>query len=500
MLQNKLHYTVFLIFLVTQFSFSQVKRKSLHPFSNSVIGTVETGTNYSFSDYENSDLGWLASVKLDYYFKTHSKSIFGIGLNGGIQNLTAKNNYLGLPEKFNTGVFNGGFEIIYSYALGNVLPFISVGSSFYLFDFSTKNIKSRFYDITNGGKNNSIEVEGFTGLKYRIAENTAIDLKLGYHQVLNDNIDAIATGKYNDFFVTAGIGISYALWKRIDSDNDGIPDNIDKCPYEAEDLDGYQDEDGCPDIDNDKDGIIDIKDGCPNAKEDFDGFQDSDGCPDVDNDGDGILDVIDKCPNKKEDFDGFQDKDGCPDIDNDNDGILDVNDKCPNEAEIFNGYKDDDGCPDEVPTYIPQKKYRPKKRKTIKIKPKTKKKKETKIIEEKKNIPSRFLLRGESIFISGSSQIKSSAFNKLNGIAEKIKSDPYSQWDIEAHVDKANSAAEALKLSRSQALAVKRYLISQGIPSENLRAIGMGDSVPIASNNSVYGRMKNRRIIIRKIK
>ena len=106
------------------------------------------------------------------------------------------------------------------------------------------------------------------------------------------------------------------------------------------------------DKDTDGDGIPDSIDKCPNEPEDKDGFQDEDGCPDPDNDGDGILDKDDKCPNEPEDKDGFQDEDGCPDPDNDGDGIPDVKDKCPNEPETFNGYQDEDGCPDEVPAAV----------------------------------------------------------------------------------------------------------------------------------------------------
>ncbi len=105
--------------------------------------------------------------------------------------------------------------------------------------------------------------------------------------------------------------------------------------------------------DRDRDGIPDSEDQCPDQAEDFDGYQDTDGCPDFDNDGDGILDVNDQCPNQPEDFDGYEDQDGCPDLDNDGDGILDKDDKCPNEAETFNGYEDSDGCPDEAPIYFP---------------------------------------------------------------------------------------------------------------------------------------------------
>jgi outer membrane protein OmpA-like peptidoglycan-associated protein len=99
--------------------------------------------------------------------------------------------------------------------------------------------------------------------------------------------------------------------------------------------------------DDDSDGVINSLDKCPDEPEDLDGFQDSDGCPDLDNDGDGIADSIDECPDEAEDRDGFQDNDGCPDLDNDGDGILDKDDKCPNDAETMNGFEDDDGCPDK---------------------------------------------------------------------------------------------------------------------------------------------------------
>ena len=92
-----------------------------------------------------------------------------------------------------------------------------------------------------------------------------------------------------------------------DADGDGILDNVDQCPRVAEDKDGFEDEDGCPDPDNDKDGIPDTADKCPNEPEDKDGVEDEDGCPDPDNDNDGILDAVDKCP-----LEFGEPPDGCP--------------------------------------------------------------------------------------------------------------------------------------------------------------------------------------------
>jgi OOP family OmpA-OmpF porin len=107
-----------------------------------------------------------------------------------------------------------------------------------------------------------------------------------------------------------------------------------------------------PTEDPDKDGIPTRADRCPDVAEDPDGFQDEDGCPEVDNDNDGIPDIDDKCPLKPEDKNGIDDEDGCPDKDDDEDGIFGSKDKCPDQPETKNGYKDDDGCPDELPPEV----------------------------------------------------------------------------------------------------------------------------------------------------
>ncbi len=67
-----------------------------------------------------------------------------------------------------------------------------------------------------------------------------------------------------------------------DSDHDGIADAEDECPNYAEDRDGIEDDDGCPeeDPDSDRDGVPDVDDECPEAKETINGVDDEDGCPD----------------------------------------------------------------------------------------------------------------------------------------------------------------------------------------------------------------------------
>ncbi len=66
-----------------------------------------------------------------------------------------------------------------------------------------------------------------------------------------------------------------------DTDADGVPDKADKCPDRPEDVDTFEDADGCPDIDNDNDRVLDIADKCPTESENLNGFADDDGCIDA---------------------------------------------------------------------------------------------------------------------------------------------------------------------------------------------------------------------------
>lgn len=195
-----------------------------------------------------------------------------------------------------------------------------------------------------------MEVAGSSRLSRQVDENP-MEIRLGGQLRQSDLVFTLGGGAG----LVSGIGVPVfralggIAWapQATDSDGDGIRDIDDRCPTEPEDLDGVEDEDGCPDSDNDGDGIDDSIDQCPAEPEDMDGFQDTDGCPDRDNDGDGIEDGYDSCPNDAEDMDGDRDEDGCPDNDRDGDGIPDDIDQCPDEPEDTDGFGDEDGCPEE---------------------------------------------------------------------------------------------------------------------------------------------------------
>ena len=145
--------------------------------------------------------------------------------------------------------------------------------------------------------------------------------------------------------VRAILGLGWA--PRVhDQDGDGVPDEVDQCPELAEDRDGFEDSDGCPDFDNDDDGVPDDSDRCPTEKEDSDEFEDEDGCLDPDNDHDGVLDPVDACPREAGAASSDPKRNGCPERDRDVDGIFDSQDKCPTKAEDRDAFQDEDGCPD----------------------------------------------------------------------------------------------------------------------------------------------------------
>lgn len=100
------------------------------------------------------------------------------------------------------------------------------------------------------------------------------------------------------------------------------------------------------DRDTDGDGYPDSVDKCPTIKEDGKPPDPTDGCPiDADRDGDGIPDTQDQCPDEPEDKDGVEDKDGCPEEDVDNDGIPDGEDRCPTEPGPRSSDAEKNGCP-----------------------------------------------------------------------------------------------------------------------------------------------------------
>jgi len=326
-------------------------------------------------------------------------------------------------------------------------------------------------------------------------------------------------------------GVSFTM-EAGDQDGDGIDDNSDKCPTVAEDKDGFEDEDGCPEDDNDKDGVPDATDKCPLKAETINGFQDEDGCPDTtqdtdkdgipdqrdkcpndagkmltpefygcpDTDNDGVPDPADKCPAEPEDTDGFQDTDGCPDPDNDNDGVPDAMDECGDQPETKNGFKDEDGCPDTapdrdgdgIPDSLDKCPTQPENLNGIEDEDGCPDRGPT--LVEVKGTEIKILQRVE--FETSSDKIKGApSFAVLDAVVGALKvHQEITKVEVQGHTDNTGDATQNKELSQKRAEAVVKYLTDKGIGATRLTAMGYGQDKPVSDNKTAAGRQKNRRV------
>ncbi len=250
-----------------------------------------------------------------------------------------------------------------------------------------------------------------------------------------------------------------------DKDKDGIPDADDKCPDQFGKV-RVKEYYGC--ADKDQDGVPDPIDKCLDAAEDTDGFEDTDGCPDPDNDRDGIPDDGDECIDAPEIKNGFKDEDGCPDEvpDTDKDGIPDTADKCPKVPENVNGFEDTDGCPDKGPSLVQITDS------------------EIKILQKIE-------------FATGSDKITGAgSFAVLDAVTSVFKLHPeITLVEVGGHTDNVGNEKQNTELSQKRAEAVVKHLIEKGgIDKNRFTAKGYGPSKPIADNKTNPGRQKNRRV------
>ena len=126
------------------------------------------------------------------------------------------------------------------------------------------------------------EVRGATD--FTRTRGTALELGLGVNLNLGDVILGLSgsVGPSSGYGTPDGRIVLGLRWMPSDSDQDGdgISDGEDQCPFLAEDPDGFNDSDGCPDPDNDNDLIPDLDDRCPNRPAEEGKDEDEDGCTD----------------------------------------------------------------------------------------------------------------------------------------------------------------------------------------------------------------------------
>jgi OmpA-OmpF porin, OOP family len=101
-----------------------------------------------------------------------------------------------------------------------------------------------------------------------------------------------------------------------------------------------------------------------------------------------------------------------------------------------------------------------------------------------------------TIFAQAKTNVESKSFGLLARVIEAIREYPDSHIRVEGHTDAKGTDEANLKLSAERASAVREYIVAAGIESSRLTARGLGETQPVATNDTEEGRLKNRRIEI----
>ncbi len=98
------------------------------------------------------------------------------------------------------------------------------------------------------------------------------------------------------------------------------------------------------------------------------------------------------------------------------------------------------------------------------------------------------------LFETGSAVLKSGADRKLSKVAEVLQNNPQSKVLIEGFTDATGGESFNRELSQRRADSVRIDLLRKGVAAERVKARGLGESYPVASNDTQAGRQQNRRV------
>jgi len=97
-------------------------------------------------------------------------------------------------------------------------------------------------------------------------------------------------------------------------------------------------------------------------------------------------------------------------------------------------------------------------------------------------------------FRKGSYQLSKESYAELNRLTKLLKGYPGLKVEIGGHTDNTGDERSNMELSKNRARAVMDYLIEKGMPRNAIKAVGYGESRPVANNNTPEGKKKNRRV------
>ncbi|WP_231337404.1 OmpA family protein [Paraburkholderia sprentiae] len=110
--------------------------------------------------------------------------------------------------------------------------------------------------------------------------------------------------------------------------------------------------------------------------------------------------------------------------------------------------------------------------------------------------PKRITLDSDANFDTDKSTLKADARERLNVLIEAANGTVFRAITINGYTDSTGSVEHNQALSERRAQAVATYLREHGLKAQKFDVRGYGESSPVASNATVEGRAKNRRVDI----
>lgn len=101
---------------------------------------------------------------------------------------------------------------------------------------------------------------------------------------------------------------------------------------------------------------------------------------------------------------------------------------------------------------------------------------------------------GNVTFALDSADLNPAFFDVLNSVAKVLDKYEKTVIEVAGHTDSTGSEEYNQRLSERRAASVARFLESQGVMSQRIMTVGMGESRPIADNSTADGRAANRRV------
>ena len=116
------------------------------------------------------------------------------------------------------------------------------------------------------------------------------------------------------------------------------------------------------------------------------------------------------------------------------------------------------------------------------------------ILETRETARGLIVNMSDVLFDTGRYTLKPGAREKLAKISGIILAHPGLRIEVDGHTDNVGSDDFNQRLSEQRAGSVREYLVSQGVSSDSVTAMGFGKTRPVTDNGTAAGRQQNRRV------